>query len=682
MNQSSSSRRSNLLRNLAVVFILLIGFELHITDVGAAPLQGDEAWLTYLAYNFGHNGQRAALGVSSSAGVNQPPFFSDVFAIPFSFDPDPRIARIFMAALQLIGTCALYFMVRRYWTQHTAFGALILYTVMPRAVWAGRFLWNPYLAIPFIIGFLATGFLLTEGKRWARWLHFPLLACAIGAHPIMGTIGFLSIGFLARDWLKTTARRRLILDYLIGIVLARFVWSPWAIGIIQQRVITPDQGNFYQRQRSSFATILQFTIAAPASIDLGSMVIPPYDYVDPPAALTTIFLAVGWFSLLGSLYLVVRASVQILRQRGPTVQRQYPDLMIGLAYLTPPVVLLFSPTRTYDQYFMALVPTAAAVQAIILVGGQRDNKSSDRSPLTLAILRQRRTFAIAVGFLMCAAELALTVDAMEQIHNLNHFEPGGMPSLNDMVKLRDAAVQPGKETIYLVDSSSAVAFEQELVWLTLANKGLSRVIWGDAFAYPVPVGGATYVGYASSQNIPELYVLPKPRLVADDMYRVVDVPPNSGFSPTCRPEGPTHLGNGATILGYYVPKAIRRQVALQTEQPWTIYLLWKSTVNNDHKSYQIFSHLVDAQGTKYSQNDQPTLDTDLWHDGDLMINKATLTPNAALPLDKSLYVRLGMYTLPHGPNGTITSVNAVDDDRNPVAGWITIPVCTPIGRYF
>src|SRR5258708_2178268 len=87
---------------LLIVLVLLFGFFFRTTDVGAGPLMGDEVWLTYLAYNFGHNGQRAELGVISSAHVNQPPFFHDLFAIPFAFDPDPRIARLFMAVLQLI----------------------------------------------------------------------------------------------------------------------------------------------------------------------------------------------------------------------------------------------------------------------------------------------------------------------------------------------------------------------------------------------------------------------------------------------------------------------------------------------------------------------------------------------------------------------------------------------------
>lgn len=682
MHQIIYARHDKLARNLIIVVLLLIGFELHIADVGAAPLQGDEAWLTYLAYNFGHNGQRAALGVTSSAGVNQPPFFSDVFAIPFSFSPDPRMARIFMAGLQLVGASVLYFMVRRYWTADTALGALILYTVLPRAVWAGRFLWNPYLAIPFIIGFLATGFLLAEGKRWARWLHFPLLACAIGAHPIMATIGFLSPGFLARDWFTTRLRRKLLTDYVIGIILALLVLSPWMIGLIQQRVESPDQGTFYQRQRTSFATILQFTIAAPVSIDLGAIVGPQEDYVDPPAILAAGYQVIGWFSLLGSLFLVTRALLQIWKQNGRGLQRQYPDLMMGLAYLTQPVVLLFSPTRTYDQYFMALVPTAAVVQAIILVGDRFRDSVTPRFQFKLPRIVQRRTVAVGVATLMGVAELALVLNAMQQIHNLHQFAPGEMPSLADMIKVRDSAVQPNKETIYLVDSGSAVAFEQELVWLTLANKGQSRVIWGNSFAYPVPANGATYVGYVGSQNIPELYTLLTPRLIADNMYRIVDVPPNNGFSPTCQPDGPTRLGNGATFLGYYVPQTGGGSRILQVNQPWTIYVLWKSITNHDHTEYQIFNHLVDAQGTKFAQVDQTTLETDLWHDGDLMINKITLTPTDQLPPGKPLYLQVGMYRFLHGASGAIANVNAVDDKGNPVTGWITIPICSPIGRNF
>ena len=537
----SQRRHRNAGQMLLLAVILLFGFTLRAADVGAAPLQGDEAWLAYLAYNFGHNGERAELGVTSSAGVNQPPFFHDVFAVPFAFDPDPRIARLFMATLQLVGMAVLYFMVRRYWAQRTATAALILYAVLPRAVWAGRYLWNPYLAIPFLIGYVATGFLLAEGKRWARWAHPPLLACAIGAHPILAFMAPLSLGFYARAWLRTRLRRRLLLDVVIGAALALLVLSPWIVGYVRQRIALPDQGNFDTRARTPVDTIIQFAAQAPDRIDLGSMGMLREDYVAPPDAMIALYNLIGWFTLLSSVFLIGRAAVRMIRQRD--LGDGYPNLMIGLAYLMLPAALLFSPTRTYDHYFMPQVALAAVIQAVILVGSRRR-----------AAHKAYQATALGLSVLIGCAELALVVNAMQQIDHLHDFSRSAFPSLQEMIRIRNAAVRPGVETIYLVDGSSPNAFEQELVWLTLANKGASRVIWGDNYALPVPANGATYVGYADAQNIPELYALPQPRFVADNLYRVVDLPPNSGFTPSCRPVGATHLSNGATILGYYLPE--------------------------------------------------------------------------------------------------------------------------------
>jgi hypothetical protein len=637
---------------LLVGLILLFGFALRATDIGAAPLQGDEAWLTFLAYDFGHNGQRAELGVTSSAGVNQPPFFHDVFALPFAFDPDPRLARLFMAMLQLVGMAVLYFIVRRFWAQSTTTAALIFYAVLPHAVWAGRFLWNPYLAIPFIIGYMATGLLLAEGKCWAGWLHPPLLACAIGAHPIMAIMAPLSLGFYGRAWFRSSQRRQFLLDWLIGGVLALVVLTPWIVGVIHQKTVSPAQGNFSLRQRTSFEDSLKFVVQVPEWIDLEAIGIPP-------EGAGLLYDLIGWFTLLSSLFLVARAVVRVIRKQH--IDESFPDLMLGLAYLLPLLVLPFSPTRTYSQYFIALVPLAAIIQAVMLT----------RQPLRFA--------GLGVGLLICTAELVLVVNVMQRIDHFHDFSRSSMPSLQEMIRIRDEAVRPGVETIYLVDSGSMKAFEQELVWLILANKGASRVIWGDKFALPVPANGATYVGYADAQNIPELYALPQPRFVADGLYRVVDLPPNSGFSPDCRPDGLSRLGNGVRILGYYLPETTS-QAAPQPQLPWTFYLLWQGVSPSPHTSFQVFNHLVDANGSKYAQSDLPTLDTDLWHDNELLVSKVTLTPSDNLPVGQPLFLRVGMYSFEDASNSRIVGVNAVDDNGNPIAGWVTIPICTPPDR--
>ena len=249
-------------------------------------------------------------------------------------------------------------------------------------------------------------------------------------------------------------------------------------------------------------------------------------------------------------------------------------------------------------------------------------------------------------------------------------------SLQDMIHLRDAAVRPGIETIYLVDSGSTRAFEQELLWLTLANKGDSRVIWGNNFALPVPKNGATYVGYVDSTLIPELYSDRPARIISNNLYKVVDLPPKSGFNPTCRPVGPTRLSNGVTVLGYYVP--VSSAPSPPPNKEWTIYVLWTGISNQPHTTFQLFTHMVNDQGTKFAQDDLATLDTDLWHNGDLLVSRVTLTPNAPVPTTQPLYIRVGMYTLPTATNPHLGNVNAIDDAGEPVGGWVTIPICVTI----
>jgi hypothetical protein len=80
--------------------------------------------------------------------------------------------------------------------------------------------------------------------------------------------------------------------------------------------------------------------------------------------------------------------------------------------------------------------------------------------------------------------------------------------------------------------------------------------------------------------------------VAGDLYRVVDLPPNSHLTPTCRPQGPAHLSNGATIQGYYTP----HEPWPRPGQPWTIYILWAGDHQDAAQLYQMFNHLVDEAG--------------------------------------------------------------------------------------
>lgn len=639
-----SSGRLRLL--LLVVVLLLVGFGLRTTDIGSAPLQGDEAWTAFLAFEAGHNQNRPPVGVVSSTGINQPPFFHDVFSIPFFLSPDPRIARLFMAVLHMVGMAVIYRMVARYWSVWAAVVALLLFVVMPHAIWSARALWNPYLMIPFMASYLFTGFLLVEGKRWARWLHPGLLAMAFLSHPSAVVFGPITLLLYGMDWRRNAVgrSRAWLFDHGVGILGAVLLVLPWPLGILITRTPGAEAPLINLRASTDFNHILQWLTLNPTMLDLGSYGLPRAGYTPPAQFLQIILHGIGWLTLLGSLYLVARGVIQRGRYRGA---------IIGAAYLILPLLLLVLPTRTYDFYFISLLPLAAVIQALVIV----DNPWN------------RHIWLVAKGLLIvgfCVVQVYLIVDAYRQVDLFSDYSKNSMLDLDGMIELRDEAVRSGYETIYLVEGAGYQEFEQALTWQILATNGPSRVIWGDTTTLPVPQSGATYIGYADATHIPEIYRDPEPRFVAHDLYRVVDLPPNSGFSLDCAADVPNRLSNGAAILGYH-------QLGMphpQPDTPWSFYLLWQAEPGHSSSDYQMFVHLVDASGDRYAQSDVPVISPTVWAAGDLLVTRLTLTSSDGLPVDDALTLRVGMYTLPDVANAAV-----LDDQGNPAAAWVTIPVC-------
>jgi hypothetical protein len=621
-----------------------LGFFLRTVDIDAASLYGDEAWIMFKAFSFGHLGQRHEIGPFYSTGLVQPPILGDVFAIPFAFDPDPRFARLFMGAIHVVSMGVLYLMVRRYWSTRTALAALLLYAIMPRAIWIGREIWQPNFVPPFLIGYFATGFLATEGKRWARWLHPIMLCLAMQAHLISVLFAPLTLGFLALDWRKAQLEGhwRFLLDYVGGSVVAAMLLVPWAIGLGHFQANNPTRAIVNLAEVSAPDRILSYLIDNPTR--LYYKIIPNADYQFPPQNLTTFFQVIGWITLLGSIFLIGRALLQ---------RSHFADAMISASYLILPGVLLLFPQRTYNHYMIPLLPAAAVIQAIVLIGSR---------PRSTHLLRLALVAIIVIGIL----QVSVVFDTIRQFHTYNTFTRGQMPSLEEVTEFRNQAVRPDVETIYLLEGYTDAEFTLAMAWSIHAAKGPSRVIWGDNMALPVPEGGATYVGYFDAIHIPELYAQPTPRLTIHNLYKVVDLPPHSGFEPTCRPEGPTRLGNGATILGFYTPG----ERMPRPGQPWTVYVLWRSKVNTSGQSFQLFNHLVESSGTAYAKRDIGTLATDLWRENELLVSKVTLQIAENLPTNEQLTLNVGMYRFPDVKN---TSV--LDSDGNPVAAWVRIPLC-------
>jgi hypothetical protein len=622
-----------------VVLILILGFVLRVVDVGAAPLQVDEAWVAYLAYSEGHLGVRPEMGMKTSTGIDHSPLLHDVLSLSFTLDPDPRLGRLYNAGLHLIAMALLYLLVRRFWSAEVGIATLLLYIAVPRGVMAGRYLWNPYLVAPFLIGYFMTGLMIVEGKRFARWLHPACYICAVQMHPAIAVFAPMSLVFYGIDLWRHRARWRIVRDDAIGVFVAAVLLVPWGMGLLHQNKLTPVVP--HTSTTSVPGKVFSDIAYMPFDSDFGALGIPAKDFQHLTGIALIIAWGIGIAALMAAIVVLLRALL---------VRRRFREGCIAAGYLLMPVLMFVLPLRSFSAYFIPLIPLGAAVGAILLFGDH-----------------PKRTFwRWGLILVMLVFEIGVNLDWLAQVHNFNNFSRGSSLSLNAMLELRNEAVRPGIETIYLVDGADRGDFVQTLEWLTYATQGESRVLWGTPSTLPVPQKGATYVGYNDAVFIPELYTLPTPRLVAGNLYRVVDLPPNSGFTPTCTPASPKRLSNGATILGYYVPANRTPTVG----QPWTFYLLWRGVPVALDQGYQTFVHLVEENGTKHAQQDVPVPFTALWRQDDLYVTRFQITPDATLPTHGKLFVRVGMYTLPD-----IHNADLLDDSGNPSGTWVTIPVC-------
>jgi hypothetical protein len=628
---------------LWVVALLLFGFLLRVTDIAAEPLRWDEANTDYLAFQLGHDGFRETLGVRASVGVRQSPFFHDVFWVSFAFDPDPRIARLFLATIHLVSMAMLYLLIRRYFTVQAALITLLLYAVMPRAIWSARYIWNPSLTLPFIIGFYLTGLLASDknGKRWARWLTPILLCCAFQAHPIALLAGAVFPFFFIRDWLNTHFhRKRLLIDYAVGFAISGVLLIPWIYGTLMPTTQDPPPFGFLPN--GGFAEMIALLVNNPVLLVYRPN--SPPMYIPMTAEQSTIFQAIGWFAILASFYAMVMG---ILR-------RHFAMFMIGAAFILPPIVALLLP-RSFDHYFIPVLPATAIVLAIVLVGGL-----------------PRRAWLTGLGVLgalaLCIAQVPYFFSWLQIYDSQTTYNYDWQPPLRTVTAFRDAAIRPETETIYYIfgQADGRPYDEYFRTWRILAARSQSRVISGDSYAFPVPKAGATIISYLPDFVIPPEIRSRPPRLVLGNYLQARDLPPDSELNPTCPAQPPAQLANGATILGYYIPA----ESDFQPGTPWQIYILWRSKQNNERKDYQIFAHLVDDQGKRYAQFDGPTLHTDLWHDDEMLISKIALNIPGDLPLDARLSLRTGMYTLPY-----TGAVPVVEAGENSADAWVTIPVC-------
>lgn len=596
---------------LPVISILLLAAYLRWFNVGLEPLSTDGSVISLKAIDVSRHGRPTLLGTVMSVGFWHSPFSIYLYSIPYALSPDPRLARLFTGAVNVIAVALVYFIGARFFSRPAGLLASLLYAVHPEALFTGRGIWNPHLGAPFVMLYVATGLMgYYRQSRPARLAHLSALSLGLQCHPaaaLLLPITALLFGYAM--WRQPKQRLAIISETIIGGVLAALTLLPWGVGLY-----LGSQGGGAQTE-----------VAALPNRGWGY-------------TLTTMYEALGYWrkdytqavvpalTALGSLWLAARA---VRRRDG------LPGLVIVLGFFLVPALALALDAKYRPFYLASAFPNAFLIQGALIGGVAGELRVNGRG----ARFWNWRGLVHTPYLRWVAPPLVSLVVAL---HLMYAFTPpesylGPRYSLDEQINAirlaKARAIQTGRDLIILApDTGSEPPYSWELL-----NEGLgARVVWHGR-ALPLPVNGAAMIGFADYAA--RDFVFSGGEAVGK-YFRLVDLPPADRFAPDLRPVQPVRLSNGATLLGFLRPSPHSLPAA---DERWTIFLIWR--VDRPGASDdKVFVHLVNANGDKFAQADVPGLPAGQQRAGEWVMNQFDFDIGDGLPTTGPLFLRFGMYS--------------------------------------
>ena len=133
-------RRPRELAALAGILLLAILCRFYALDW--MEFKGDEAVALRLALPIFETGEWPQVGLMSSVGIHNPPFFIYMLALPMAISMDPVwVTGSLVGLLAVITVLWTYWVVRPRWGMMAAFSAALLFACSPWAVLYARKIW-------------------------------------------------------------------------------------------------------------------------------------------------------------------------------------------------------------------------------------------------------------------------------------------------------------------------------------------------------------------------------------------------------------------------------------------------------------------------------------------------------------------------------------------------------------
>jgi 4-amino-4-deoxy-L-arabinose transferase-like glycosyltransferase len=442
----------------ALALILLVAAVLRMGAPGITEFKRDEGNLAQLALDMAHGRNLPLLGLSSSVNVPNPPISVYLFAVPFIFSDSPIPATLFVGALNVIAVGLAWALARRYYGPGAAITAGVLYAASPWAVIYSRKIWAQDLLPPFVVATVFTGLLgYGEGKRWARWAHWPLLAITVQIHYGAFTLIPLSLLMVAL-WPQHVRRREL----LIGLGIAALTVVPAVIGAYQDGWLSLDRlrertSENADHQRVISTTALDDAWLTVAGTDIHSLAGPEQfrRYLDSMPDAYPLFDLVPLAAVITAAGLAVRA----IRRRDA---QSSPDVVLFAWLVVPMIAFTWEWTHVAPHYMIPLMPAA-----FILCGAGLARMTSPPGLLSA----RKPLLAAAAGLVVVIVGMQIYLYA-ELLHFLDrHATPDGFGTpLHYLMDVRSAILeQHPRDVIVVSDEELAPLEEIPAVWGVLLD---------------------------------------------------------------------------------------------------------------------------------------------------------------------------------------------------------------------
>ena len=644
---------------LLLCAVVLLAGALRFVHLDQVEFLFDQAEISKCALRMARGGEIAWAGTLSSTGLDTFLGATWLMSIPYALSPSPVFATGFVTAINLVTVIGCYFLARHWFGRTAALVAGTLFAVAPWAVIYSRKIWHANFLPPFVLLYVATGWLaFVRGRRWAILAHALALAALVQLH--FSTLPFILLTIL---WALIFHRR---LDWriaLIGGVLAALTFIPYVAFDAQRDWRNVRHlAEMVRQPATTSADAIYDTWIITTGLDLHLLTGPDRypEFVAVTPNVRWFFAVEGGLAIAGGIAALWRAARRARTvccgADGSTELAEVFPVCHGLDDETAAALMtttwLVAPALFMTRHTVPPAPhyfTTTFSSQFILIGWL----------VVLAGRLPRRVARVGQGLLITCV-LALTVTQTYETTSLLRFVMThdtrlgyGTPVAYEIQAVETATRLSqeidGSEVILLSEGDEPGMFEMPAVADVLMYGAPHRAV-DIRKALVFPDAPAAYWATYDMTSGEELLATFVPEVIEARIPLREDVrsyrfyrwaggePTIPGMHPLSG--GPRTWANGVQLIGYHLEGDPRPGETIH----WT--LVWRVTqTSTEDVYYHWFNHLLDEQGQMCGQQDGPSLHPGYWRVGDTVLNWFDLQISADAP-PGDYTMRIGMYVYP------------------------------------